>query len=141
VSGFVKVLDSNHIAIPDAKGNRRQDSQINIIETGRIATLFFIPGVDETLRINGRACIKTDAEVLSLFTQERNPPLAYIEITVEEAYLHCAKALMRSRLWSEEIKIERAAFPSMSQMMNDQLNIDGPVESQAAMEARYQPDL
>jgi hypothetical protein len=139
--GFVKVLDAQRIAIPDAKGNRRQDSQINIIETGKIATLFFIPGVNETLRINGSACIKNDADVLTLFTGERNPPQTYIEISVEEAFLHCAKALMRSGLWSAETKIQRDQFPSMSRMINDQLGSDEPEESQAAMEARYADDL
>ena len=139
--GFVKVVDEQRIVIPDAKGNRRQDSQINIIATGRIATLFFIPGVNETLRINGSACIRTDADILTLFVEERNPPQTYIEITIEEVFLQCAKAVMRSRLWSEDSKIDRGSFPSMGQMLNDQLNIDGPVESQAEMEARYLSDL
>lgn len=139
--GFVKVLDQQRIVIPDAKGNHRQDSQTNIIETGRVATLFLIPGVNETLRINGAACIKNDNSVLALFTGEHNPPKTYIEITVEETFLHCAKALMRSALWSEEAKIDRSTFPTMSKMMNDQLALNEPEESLADMEARYQPDL
>lgn len=140
-TGFIKVLNDRRIVIPDAKGNRRQDSQINIVETGRIAILFLIPGVNETLRVNGNASIRTDEDVLALFSDEKNPPKTFIQIDVEEMYLHCAKALMRSKLWSEEIKIERSQFPTMSQMMNDQLNSDDEEESQQAMEARYQNDL
>lgn len=139
--GFVRVLDEQRIAIPDSKGNHRQDSHINIINTGRIATLFFIPGVNETLRVNGSACLRNDVDVLAGFTGERNPPKVYIELTVEEAFLHCAKALMRSGLWSEEAKIARKSFPTMSRMMNDQLGLNEPEESLEAMEARYQPDL
>lgn len=139
--GFIKVLDDQHIVIPDAKGNHRQDSQINIVETGRIATLFFIPGVNETLRVNGSASIHNDAEVLALFTEEKNPPQTYIQITVEEMYLHCAKAMMRSGLWTEQAKIQRDQFPTMSRMMNDQLNSQDVEETQQAMELRYQKDL
>ena len=139
--GFVKVLDDKHVVIADAKGNRRQDSQINIIETGRIATLFFIPGVNETLRINGSASINDDEQILKLFTAEKQPALTYIEINIEEVFLHCAKALMRSKLWSAQAQIPRDQFPTMSRMLNDQTNSDEPEESQQAMEARYQADL
>ncbi len=139
--GFVKVLDDNRFVIPDGKGNNRLDSLINIIETGDIGCLFLIPGIDETLRVNGTARISQNESHLNLFSRERNPPKVCIEITVNEVFLHCAKALMRSKLWSSESNIERSAFPTMATMINDQLQITDPPESQDEMVARYQKDL
>ncbi|WP_347925747.1 pyridoxamine 5'-phosphate oxidase family protein [Pontimicrobium sp. SW4] len=139
--GFVKVIDNNTIIIPDAKGNNRVDSLSNITETGQIGLLFLISGVDETLRINGKALISSNKDYLNLFSSERKRPKVCLVVTVEEMFLHCAKALMRSKLWSEETKINRSELPSMGQMMKDQLNDDKPVESQEAMIERYQKDL
>ncbi len=140
-SGFVHVLNESTLLIPDAKGNNRIDSLINITETGQVGTLFLIPGVDETLRVNGSAYISTDNNYLKLFTSEQNPPKACIVITVEQVFLHCAKALMRSKLWSEEAKIDRGEFPTMGEMLNDQLQSDNPAENQEDMVKRYQKDL
>lgn len=140
-SGFVKVLSENKLLIPDAKGNNRLDSFVNIIETGSVGCLFLIPGVDETLRVNGVARISTDLKYLDLFQDERNPPNTCIEITIEEVFLHCAKALMRSELWSPHSIINRSSFPSMGQMMNDQLAVIEELESQEDMVKRYERDL
>lgn len=139
--GFVKVLNEKEIVIPDSKGNNRLDSLSNIVNVGRVGTLFLIPGVDETLRINGGAYLSTDTELLNLFLEEKNPPKACIVIQIEEIFLHCAKAFMRSKLWMEEAKIERSEFPSMGQMLNDQLGTKGEPESREAMIKRYQDDL
>jgi uncharacterized protein len=139
--GFVKVLDDITIVIPDAKGNNRVDSIINIIETEQIGTLFLIPGVDETLRINGSAYISTDSKYLELFTSEQNPPKACIVITVKEMFLHCAKALMRSKLWHEDSKIKRSELPTMGQMLKDQIGGNEAIETQEEMVQRYQKDL
>jgi len=139
--GFIKVLSEKRIAIPEAKGNRRLDSLVNIVESGKIATLFMIPGIDETLRVNGRARVNTDPEVLALFSDERNPPKTFIDIDVEEMYLHCAKAFMRSQLWDQKAQLDPDAFPTMGRMINDQVGNDGPEESRAAMRERYRPDL
>lgn len=139
--GFVQVQGTDVLIIPDAKGNDRIDSMLNIVETGRVGLLFLIPGVDETLRVNGTACVTTDPEWLGLFADERHPPKSCIRVKVEEVFLHCAKALMRSRLWSDGSRIDRKAFPSMGRMLNDQLGIDGEAEPQEAMVARYQSDL
>ena len=139
--GFIKVVNDKCIIIPDSKGNNRLDSLVNIIETAEIGCLFLIPGVDETLRVNGRARISTSAQHLSLFSDERNPPKTCIEITITEVFLHCAKALMRSKLWSQELQISRAEFPTMGTMINDQLLITAPSESQEDMVARYKADL
>ncbi|QRV24297.1 pyridoxamine 5'-phosphate oxidase family protein [Marinomonas foliarum] len=139
--GFVKIINDNCIILPDGKGNNRLDSLVNIIETGQIGCLFLIPGVDETLRINGLARISTSPEYLSLFSDDRNPPKTCIEITIKEVFLHCAKALMRSELWSLKAQIDRADFPTMGAMINDQLSIKDDPETQEDMIARYKRDL
>jgi len=139
--GFVKVIDDKEIIIPDAKGNNRLDSLVNIIETAHIGLLFLIPGVDETLRVNGSAYISTDTRYLELFSDEKNPPKACIVVSVEEIFLHCAKALMRSKLWHEDSKIERSKFPTMGKMLNEQLGIKDREESQNEMVERYKKDL
>ena len=139
--GFVRVINSNTIIIPEAKGNKRLDSLLNILDSKGVGCLFFIPGVDETLRINGDARISKSNDYLKLFANEQNPPLACIEITIKEVYLHCAKALMRSELWAEGSKIKRNSFPTLNEMIKDQLNLSAPPESQEQMVARYQKDL
>lgn len=138
--GFVQVV-SGRIVIPDSKGNNRLDSLINIVETGRTGTLFFIPGMDETLRANGSASISTDAAYLQHFAAERIPVKSCIVIEPEEVFLHCAKALMRSKLWAEESKIERGVLPSMGQMLKDQIGSVEAPESQEDMVKRYMKDL
>ncbi|MFT5069451.1 MSMEG_1061 family FMN-dependent PPOX-type flavoprotein [Candidatus Njordibacter sp. Uisw_039] len=139
--GFVKVLSENCIIFPDGKGNNRLDSLVNIVETGDLGCLFLIPGVDETLRVNGMARISTSAEYLNLFSNYPNPPKTCIELTIKEVFLHCAKALMRSELWASSSKVDRAAFPTIGKMMNDQLSVNDTPEAQADMVARYQRDL
>jgi len=139
--GFVEVLDDKTVLIPDSKGNNRIDSLINITENSNLGCLFLIPGINETLRINGKAEIRTDSEYLEIFSSFRNQPVSVIKIEVEEVFLHCAKALMRSKLWEEESKIERSSFPTMGQMINDQLNETSDTESQEAMVERYRKDL
>ena len=139
--GFVKILNETCIILPDGKGNNRLDSLVNIIETGELGCLFLIPGIDETLRINGSARISASADHLDLFSGEKNPPKPCVEITIKEVFLHCAKALMRSELWSTKSKLDRSDFPTMGVMINDQLSIDGVPEAQEDMVARYQQDL
>ncbi|WP_341216986.1 pyridoxamine 5'-phosphate oxidase family protein [uncultured Wocania sp.] len=140
-SGFVKVISDSEIIIPDAKGNNRMDSLSNIIETGNLGLLFLIPGVDETLRINGSAYLSIDKNHINLFTSEQNLPKSCIVITVEEVFLHCAKALMRSKLWDESSKINRDELPTMGQMLKDQLGSKETPETREAMVERYQKDL
>ena len=137
--GFVRAT-AQQLWIPDAPGNHRLDSLGNIIDTGRIGLLFLIPGVDETLRVNGRARLSDDAERLAPFAADTRVRLV-IEVDVEEAYLHCAKALMRSKLWSDGARVERSVLPTMGQMISDQTGLVTPVESPAQMVARYAKDL
>lgn len=139
--GFVKINDNTTLIIPDSKGNNRVDSIGNIVETGRVGLLFLIPGIDETLRINGSAKLSTNKDYLDLFSTEKNPPKACIIVTVEELFLHCAKALMRSKLWDESAKIDKKEFPSMGQMLKDQLGSKDVAESRDDMVKRYTLDL
>ncbi|MBE9489854.1 MAG: pyridoxamine 5'-phosphate oxidase family protein [Bacteroidetes bacterium] len=139
--GFVKVLNNKEIIIPDAKGNNRIDSLINILETGQIGMLFLIPGIDETLRINGSAFITTEVKYLEMFSSENLPPKTCMVINVEEVFLHCAKALMRSKLWNVDSKIERSELPTIGEMLKDQLGSKEPAETQDDMLKRYQKDL
>jgi PPOX class probable FMN-dependent enzyme len=115
--GFVRVLDDTHLAIPDFPGNNRLDSLENIIETGRVGLLFLVPGVDETLRVNGSAAIDVDPDLRALGTVDGKLPRAVILVVVEQAYLHCGKALMRSQLWSSSLQIDRSSLPSMGEML------------------------
>lgn len=139
--GFVHVLNDSTILIPDSKGNNRVDSLVNIVQTGKIGILFMIPGINETLRINGKASINTDESNLSKFMEEQNPPKTCIVVNIDEVFLHCAKAFMRSKLWVTETHMNREDFPSMGRMLNDQLGTNNPEESQEEMERRYSPDL
>ena len=139
--GFVQVLDAHTLLIPDAPGNNRLDTLENVAATGRLGLLFLVPGVDETLRINGTACLSTQADWLDRCTDARRRPPLVIAVTVREAYLHCAKALMRSKLWSPASQVERSALPTAGQMLRDHTGITTPEETDAQMRARYEPDL
>jgi PPOX class probable FMN-dependent enzyme len=139
--GFVKIANNLKLLIPDSKGNNRVDSLTNIIETGRIGLLFFIPGIDETLRVNGSAIISTSADILNKFNSDSKLPTSCIVVSIEEVFLHCAKAFMRSQLWNSERHISPKDFPSMGQMMKDQLRTTTEAESRAAMIERYSKDL
>lgn len=139
--GFVHVLNAQTIVIPDAKGNNRLDSLENICQTAQIGMLFLIPGINETLRLNGKAFISNEPEYLNLFNTEAHKITSCIVVQLEEVFLHCAKAFMRSGLWLETNKLARDQFPTMGQMLKDQLNSDEAAESQADMEARYLKDL
>lgn len=139
--GFVKILDDNTLLVPDSKGNNRVDSLINIVETGNIGCLFLIPGIDETLRINGTAFITNDQKYIDLFPEEKNIPKSCIKIEISEVFLHCAKALMRSKLWKDTNRVNRDDFPTMGRMLNEQLGTNNPEETQEEMVERYKPDL
>ena len=136
----MRVADASTLWIPDWPGNNRLDSMSNLVVSGRIGLLFLIPGVDETLRVNGSARLSADPGLLEHFQSAHRPPGIVIEVGVEEAYLHCAKALMRSRLWSDEARIERTALPTIGRMLSDQIGT--PVaETQEQMVERYKKDL
>ncbi len=139
--GFVKTMGDDTILIADSPGNNRLDSIQNILETHQIGLLFMVPGVEETLRVNGSAVISVSEQDILLGTTERRAPKVVIRVTMREAYLHCAKALMRSRLWDADQKVDRAILPSMSQMIDDQTGGGSPVERQEDMRKRYESQL
>ena len=139
--GFVKITDDLKIVIPDFKGNNRVDSLSNIIETGSVGILFMIPGISETLRVNGSAQISNSADFLNMFSHESKSPITCIVIDVKEAFLHCAKAFIRSKLWNIESQIDPSNFPTMGTMLKDQLGTEGEPESREDMFKRYSKDL
>jgi len=141
VPGFVQVVDDRTLLLPDAPGNNRLDSFTNIVATGRIGMLFMIPGVDETLRINGTAMLSTGPGEIARCTDERRAPRAVVRVGVREAYLHCAKAFMRSRLWEPASRVERATLPTLGRMIADQTGLEIPPETEEEMRRRYAADL
>ncbi|MGV2290002.1 pyridoxamine 5'-phosphate oxidase family protein [Trinickia sp. YCB016] len=114
--GFVRIIDERTLAIPDRPGNNRIDTLRNIVIDGRVSVLFIVPGVGETLRVNGRATVSNDADLLESFAVDGKLPRTAIVINIETAYFHCSKALARSHLWNPERHIERSQLPSAGQM-------------------------
>lgn len=139
--GFVQVLDERTLLLPDSPGNNRLDTLSNIVATGRLGLLFMVPGVDETLRVNGSASLEDAPALLARFADHARRPSLVIRIAVAQAYLHCAKALMRSALWDPASRIDRASLPTMGAMIHDQIGDPSPPESQADMLRRYAADL
>jgi PPOX class probable FMN-dependent enzyme len=136
-AGFVTVADDNTLIIPDRPGNNRIDSLSNIVERPGIGLLFLVPGVDETLRVNGTAVIDDDLALRSAHMAEGKVPATVLVVTVREAYLQCAKALMRSRLWAEESRVPRDRLPTMGEMLKDHTRSSENAETQAEMLERY----
>jgi uncharacterized protein len=126
--GFVHVLDDATLAIPDWPGNNRIDSLTNILSNSRVGLLFLIPGVDETLRVNGSAELSNDPNLLARWEVSGKGPRSALLISVEEAFLHCGKALIRARLWHDDYKIQRSELPSYGRMLKDQIEICDSVE-------------
>ena len=139
--GFVKADADGALLIPDSPGNNRLDSLENILATGQLGLLFLIPGFDETLRVNGSAVLSVAPADIARCTDERRAPKLVIKLTVQAAYLHCAKAFLRSRLWSPSARVDRATLPTTGQMISDQTGITVAAETQAEMVQRYAPDL
>lgn len=144
-AGFVRVLNTQTVLIPDSPGNNRLDTLENIVSTGRLGLLFMVPGFDETLRINGQAVLSTDPSDLALCVDARRTPKLVIRVTVDSVYLHCAKAFMRSQLWDPSRHPDRSKLPNMGEMLRDQIQaFKGEtieIESQAEMLQRYQQSL
>jgi PPOX class probable FMN-dependent enzyme len=116
-AGFVRVYDEKTLLLPDRRGNNRIDSLRNILEDPRVALLFLIPGIGETLRINGRAAISIDPELLASFAMNGKEPRSVLVVTVERIYFQCSKAIVRSKLWDPATQIPRSALPSTGTMV------------------------
>jgi PPOX class probable FMN-dependent enzyme len=117
VPGFVRVHDEKTLMLPDRRGNNRVDSLRNIVRDPRAALLFMIPGLGITLRVNGRAHLSIEPELLASFTMERNAPRSVIVIAVEAVYFQCARAIVRSDLWNPERRIDPKSVPSPGQIL------------------------
>ena len=141
--GFVQVADERTLLIPDATGNNRLDTLENLVADPRIGVLFLVPGVDEVLRVNGAARLRDEA----LFTQRFATPGAtrlpalVIEVQVQEAYLHCPKALMRAQVWNPAARVAPGTFPSMNAMLKSQLGGAIVTETDEEAAARYRTQL
>jgi len=139
--GFVHVAGPNRLLMPDRSGNNRIDSFRNIVEgSGFVHLLFFVPGIDETLRVGGKGTLSADPELLGEMVEFGKPPRAVLSVDVSEVYFHCGKALMRSKLWAPDVKVKRSVMPSISQVIHDQTSLGEP-ESQEIVEERYKTQL
>jgi len=126
--GFVLVVDDTHLVIPDRPGNKRFDGLRNLLENPHVGLIFIVPGREETLRVNGRACIVKDEALLApLAVKGKQPPLG-IGVEVEECYLHCAKAFKRSGLWETERWADACALPSMARVIYSQVSRVKPID-------------
>ena len=117
--GFVRVLDDRTIAIPDLPGNNRLDTLRNMIANPQVGLIFMIPGMNETLRINGKIQLVRDAELLESMAYEGKSPKLAIVVHVQEVFTHCPKAFLRSKLWSDEFRIDRSELPSFAEILKD----------------------
>ncbi len=115
--GFVRVIDEKTVVLPDRRGNNRLDTLKNIVRDPRISLLFLIPGVGETLRINGTAQLSTEPELCASFTMQGKAPKCVVVVTVKSIYFQCQKALVRSKLWDPSVQIERTELPSTGSML------------------------
>lgn len=115
--GFVRILDSRTLALPDRPGNNRVDSLHNVVAAPQIGLLFMVPGVGETLRVNGRARVSVDPELLASFAVDGKPPRSVLLVEVQSVYFHCSKAIVRSNLWDPARHVERSQLPSAGEML------------------------
>lgn len=131
--GFIRVAeDGKSLLMPDRPGNNRLDSLRNIADgSGEVGLMFMIPGVDDIYRVNGQASLVVDDDLAKEFTEFGKVPKTLLRVEVREAYLHCPKALMRSDLWGDTNRVDRATLPSLSDMVTDQIGIERPKTTHA----------
>jgi PPOX class probable FMN-dependent enzyme len=127
--GFVHVLDSRTLAMPDRPGNNRLDSLTNIAVRPGVGLLFLVPGFEDALRINGTARITTEPALMERFVADGKPPRSVMVIAVTEAYLHCPKAIKRAQLWNPATHNDRKTFPTAGQIYRDQMKLDMPAQT------------
>lgn len=140
--GFVHVEDDRTLMMPDRPGNNRLDTLRNLVTgNGQIGLMFMVPGFDDIYRVNGRASLTDDAAALERFVEFGRKPRSMVRIAVEEAFLHCPKAIMRARLWEQDAQIERTTMPSLSEMIMDQLNMGKPQVDEKLVIESYKQQL
>jgi PPOX class probable FMN-dependent enzyme len=141
--GAFKVLDEHTLALADRPGNNRLDTLKNLLENPEIALIFLLPGMNETVRVAGTARLSTDPELLESMAVQGKRPKCAIVVTVRQAYLHCAKALLRSRLWTGEYAQPQGTFPSIGRMVGDQIGLseEEKVQREKMIEHNYKHGL
>ena len=139
--GFVQVIDDTTLLIPDRLGNNRVDTLANLVARPGIGLIFFVPGINETLRVNGRACITTDPALLEPLAVNGKVPRSAILVTAEEIYFHCGKALIRSDLWNPDKQVRRSDFPSLGRILADQIGGISVEESERYTAESYKTRL
>jgi PPOX class probable FMN-dependent enzyme len=141
--GSFKVLDEHTLAFPDRPGNNRLDTLKNLLENPEIALIFLLPGTNETARIAGTARLSTDPELLASMAVQGKEPKCAIVVSVRQAYFHCAKALLRSKLWTGEYALPKGTFPSISRMIGDQVGMseEEKTKREALTERAYRDGL
>jgi len=139
--GFVQVLDDVTLLLPDRPGNNRVDSYGNVVANPGVGLLFLVPGVNETLRVNGTAHVVTDPTLLEPAAAHGKVPRTGLLIAVEEAFLHCGKALIRSKLWDPARQVARNRLPSLGRMIADQTGACDAAEADKAVEHGYRTRL
>lgn len=132
-AGFVHVEDSKTLYLPDRRGNNRIDTLRNIVEDPRVALLFLVPGVGETLRVNGTAQISVDPDLLTRFAVNGQPPKSVLRLNVTSVYFQCSRAVIRAGLWDASKHLERSALPTAGQILTQisQAEIDGEAYDRA----------
>jgi hypothetical protein len=139
--GFVQVLDDETLLIPDRLGNNRVDTIGNLLERPGVGLIFFVPGLNETLRVNGRARVTTDPALLEPLAVNGKVPRSGILVAAEEVYFHCGKALIRSDLWNPEKQLGRSEFPSLGRILADQIGGMSVEEAERATAESYRTRL
>lgn len=139
--GFVAVLDDRTLAIPDRPGNNRLDTFENLLVNPAIGLIFLIPGMKETLRVNGMARITLDADLRQRFAFEGKAPMSVIVVDVKSAYMHCAMAFMRSQLWEPSTWPDRGEMPTLGEILRDHAAAGNPEETDQRLAAAYREEL
>jgi len=130
--GFVRVVDDKTLMIPDRRGNNRLDSLANIVANPQVGLLFMVPGINETVRVNGTAKIVADPTLRESFEFAGKTPTTVTVVTVREAYFHCAKAFMRGKVWDPGSRVDRGVLPGLGRMISEQIAGNAISEGEAA---------
>ena len=139
--GFVRVVDDTTLLIPDRLGNNRVDTLGNLLARPGVGLIFFVPGINETLRVNGRASVTTDPALLEPLAVNGKAPRSGILVAAEELYFHCGKALIRSDLWNPEKHVARGAFPPLGRIIAEQIGGIDPDEAERQTAESYRTRL
>lgn len=135
--GFVQIVDDSTLIIPDRPGNNRVDSFGNVLSAPGVGLIFFVPGIDETLRVNGAAQLLAETEALARLEVNGKAPRTGLVVQIEEVFFHCGKALKRARLWDPASRVERSSFPTLGRIIADQIGGQSAEDADARIETAY----